>query len=93
MPEDEVVGDTQVRRQRELLVDHGDPQLLGVARPVEADRLAIQLDLAVVPALGLGEQLHEGRLAGAVLAGDRVHLAGPDVQVDAVDGRHAGKAL
>src|SRR3954449_6176130 len=91
--EHEVLGDAQVRGERELLVDHGDPQLLGVARAVEAHLLALQLDVAVVPALGLGEQLHQRGLAGAVLAGHGVHLAPAHLEVDAVDRGDARKAL
>ena len=39
------------------------------------------------------EDVHERRLAGAVLAEQGVDLAGPDVEVDAVVGEHAGVAL
>jgi hypothetical protein len=39
------------------------------------------------------EDVHERRLAGAVLAEQRVHLAGGHVEVDVVVGQHAGEAL
>jgi hypothetical protein len=39
------------------------------------------------------EDVHQRRLAGAVLSEERVHLAGGDVEVDMVVGKHAGEAL
>ena len=49
-----------------------------------------------VPLVGLvrtGEDLDQGRLAGAVLAEQAVHLAGADVEVDAVEGADARELL
>ena len=40
-----------------------------------------------------GQDLHQRRLAGAVLAHQRVHLAGAEVEVDAVERGDAGEAL
>ena len=40
-----------------------------------------------------GEDLHQRRLAGAVLAHERVNLAGAEVEVDAVERGDAGEAL
>ena len=50
----------------------------------------------ISPSSGAGEaveDVHQGRLAGAVLAEQGVDLAGPDVEVDAVVGDHARIAL
>ena len=43
--------------------------------------------------LDAGEDLHQRGLAGAVLAHQGVDLAGAEVEVDAVEGGHAGEAL
>ena len=40
-----------------------------------------------------GEHLDQGGLAGAVLAEQAVHLAGPDIKVDPVQRPHAGELL
>ena len=50
-------------------------------------------DLALVGLVGAGEHLDQGGLAGAVLAEQAVHLAGPDLQVDAVQRPHARELL
>ena len=47
----------------------------------------------VVGGLHAGEDLHQRRLAGAVLAHERVDLAGAEVEVDAVERGDAGEAL
>ena len=46
-------------------------------------------DLALVRAGEPVEDVHQGRLAGPVLAEERVDLAGPDLEVDVVVGDHA----
>ena len=50
---------------------------------------AVQPDLALVGLVEAVEHAHQRALAGAVLAEQRVHLARPDVEVDAVVGDHA----
>ena len=55
--------------------------------------VAVDADLAVVVGVHAGEDLHQRRLAGAVLADQRVHLAGAKLEVDAVERGDAGEAL
>ena len=75
-------------------MDHRDPEPLRVTRTVERDPLARRARIvALVGLLDLREQLHQRRLAGAVLARDDVNLAGEDVEVDAVDRHDAGEVL
>ena len=65
------------------------PRVDGVGGPGDLDGLAVEQDLALV---GLGEpveDVHQRGLAGAVLAQQRVDLAGPHVEVDAVVGDDA----
>jgi hypothetical protein len=63
--------------------------------PREADLLALEDDVAGVGPVGVdaGEDLHEGRLAGTVLAADRVDLAGADVERDLGEGLHTRELL
>ena len=58
-----------------------------------ATRLAGEHDRRRVGGVHAGEHLHERGLAGAVLADDRVHLAGRAVEVDAVEDPHAEEGL
>ena len=60
------------------------PGIERVARGVEAHRLAVQLDLALVRPVEPGEDVRERRLPGAVLAEERVHLADAGLEVDVV---------
>ena len=73
--------------ERRLLVDDGDAALHHLVRIGDADVLAGDGDLALVAGVGTGEDLHQGRLAGAVLADESEDLAGEHVDVDVVAGR------
>ena len=59
----------------------------------QLDGPAVQLDLALVGPVEAGEDVRERRLAGAVLAEQRVHLAAADLEVDAVVRDDAGEPL
>ena len=72
-----------------MLVDHADAAGDGVGRPGELDLLAVEQDLALVRPGEPVEDVHQRGLAGAVLAEQRVDLAGPDLEVDVVVGDHA----
>ena len=68
--EEDVLGDRQLRHEREFLVDDDDADVLAVGDAVEAPLLALVEDLAFVGAVGIdaAEHLHQRRFAGAVLA-------------------------
>src|SRR5690606_39149207 len=82
--QEDVLLDRQVGDQVELLVDEHDPGRLRLVRVPERHGRAVQADLARARGQVAGQRLHEGRLAGAFLAHQRMDLAGPDVYVDAV---------
>src|SRR5581483_7623607 len=63
------------------------------ARGGEPDPRAAQPDLALVRPVEAGEDVHQRRLARAVLAEQRVHLAGGGLEVDALVGDDAREAL
>ena len=70
-----VLDDVEVVAEREILVDDLDPELRRVLRPVDVDRLAVEEDLAGVHRVDAGDALDQRRLAGAVVADERHHLA------------------
>ena len=57
------------------------------------DGLAVEPDLALVGRVEPVEDAHQRRLAGAVLAEQRVDLAAAQVEVDAVVGDDGAEAL
>ena len=91
--EHDVLGDGERLDEPEVLVHHADPGVDPVARGVEGDGLAVDLELALVGAVEAGEDVRERALAGAVLAEQRVHLALERLEVDAVVRDDAGEAL
>ena len=92
-PEHDVLGDRHHRNEHEVLVHHADPALDRVLRRAERDALAVEDDLALVGLREPVEDVHQRRLAGAVLAEQRVHLAAAEVEVDVVVGDGAGEDL
>ena len=73
--EDDVLQHGQVVGQHEVLEHHADAGLDRVGRRVEGDLLAVDLDGARVGWLDAVEDLHQRRLAGAVLTDDGVDRA------------------
>ena len=57
------------------------------------DALIVQIDLAGVRLMHAGDHLHQRGLARAVLAQQRVHFAGTQVQVDTAQRVDAGETL
>ena len=69
------------------------PRVDRVLRRGERDLLAVEQDLARVRVVQPVEDVHQRRLAGAVLAEQRVHLALAELEVDVVVGEHPGELL
>ena len=92
--EDDVLGDGEDGDEHEVLVDHADAAGDGVGRA--GDRPSARRRCRISPSSGVSSPYRmfiRVRLAGAVLAEQGVDLAGPDLEVDAVVGHHAGEAL
>ncbi len=79
--------------QHEVLVHHADAAVDGVARRAHPRRLALDPDLALVGVIQAVEDVHQRRLAGAVLAQQRMHFAEPEIEADVVVGDDPGEAL
>ncbi len=88
-----VLDDVEVVAESEILVDDLDPEARRVLRPVDADRLALEEDLAAVGGVRAGDGLHERGLARAVVADERHHLAAPDLEVDVGERLHRPEGL
>ena len=73
----DVLGDAQRLEQREVLEHHADAEMAGGGRVGDGDRLALPADLALGRLQGAVDDLDQGRLAGAVLAEQRVDFARP----------------
>ena len=91
--EEDVVRNGQIGYEIQLLMDHGDSQVLGVARMVNACRRAVDLDLPAVLGESAGQHVHQRRFPGSVLAEQGMHLPAADGQVYPVERAHTGKGL
>ena len=91
--EEEVGGDAQVLGEVQLLVDEDDAAVQGVADALQVDRLSVEEDFAAVGPVDAGQDFHERRFAGPVLADEGQHLVGVDGQRHAVEGLNAREVL
>ena len=74
--DEEVLEHAQARREVEVLVDHADAGGERVGRAARSRPAALDEDAARVGAIGAEEDVHQGRLAGAVFAEEPDDLAG-----------------
>ena len=77
----------------EFLMDEDDALVFGFLAGCEGDRLAAKQDIAARRRLITGQALHQRGFAGAVLANQRMHLAGPQCEVDTVQNLDRAIAL
>ena len=91
--ERDVLGDGERLEQREVLEHHADAETAGGGRAGDGDRLALPADLALGRLQRAVDDLDQRRLAGAVLAEQRVDFAGHDGEVDAVVGPQRAEVL
>ena len=80
--QEHVLHDVEVVAQGEVLVDGLDAERGGVAGRADVHRPPVPADLAAVGRVDAGDALDQHRLAGAVVADERGHLAGRDVEID-----------
>src|SRR5205823_4512495 len=70
-----VLGDRQRRYEAQLLMNHPDSEGEGLARRAEPDLLAVEGDRSLIRQRRAGEDLHQRRLARAILSDDRVNFS------------------
>ena len=91
LAEIDVLGHAEVGHDAQLLVHHADARRQRLARRAEMHRPAVDRHAAVVLAVQAGDDLHQGRFAGAVLAHQAVDLAPAQHEVDVAQGRDAAE--
>ena len=74
-------------------MDDADPGGDGLARIGEADRAAIEQELARIGLVDAGQDLDQGRLARTILAQERMDRAGAQFQGDIGQGHHTRERL
>ena len=93
LAQEDVLGRRHLLGERELLVDEHDTFRLGLQRRAHRHLAPAHEDATLVGLVHAGEHLHQGGLAGAVLAQERMHLAGADLEAHPVERAHAGESL
>src|SRR5690606_3658087 len=81
----------EVRDEVDLLVDRGNPRGLCITGALEAAFLPGDDDRSGVDAVDASERLDQGRLAGAVLAHQRMDLSLEEAEVHAIERLHSGE--
>src|SRR6185437_10833026 len=91
--EPDIVLDRERRRERELLRDERDAKRLRLERMADVVPGAVDAHAAGIGAIDAGQKLDERALAGAVLAADRVNLAGAEGERGALQHHIGAEAL
>ena len=91
----DILRDREQRDQRQFLVDDDDAERLGIIDVAEVALLPLIDDAAFVVAVRIdaAQDLHQRRLAGAVLADQRVDLALPDREIDVAQRLHGAEGF
>src|SRR5688572_6287970 len=92
-PDPDVLRHGHEGHQVQLLMDHGNAVLQRVQRRGQPDVLAAQLERAGIRMIDAGNDLHERGFAGAILAHQGVHRAGPEPERDIIQRDDARKLL
>jgi hypothetical protein len=93
LAEEQVGDDVEVVAERQVLEHGRDPERLGGGRSGHVDLTAVEGDGARVGLVDARDHLHQGRLAGTVVADERDHLSGPDVEVHVGQRLHGTESL
>jgi hypothetical protein len=78
----DILRHREIWGQQDFLMHQHDAVLFGIHRPGKAHRLAVDRKLAARWLVVARQNLHQRRLAGAVLADDGMHLTGIHRQAD-----------
>ena len=92
-PEKDILENRQRIAQLQLLGDAGDAAAEGIGGAGEADRLAIDQDLAAIGVVDATQDLHQGALTGAIFADHRQDLAPPGADGHIVESDHSAEPL
>ena len=89
----DVLGDRDVRAERDLLMHQPDAERMRPLRRGDLDGPAIDQDLAAIGPEDTVDNVHQRRLAGSVLAHQRMHLALAEREADTVERTHRAEIL
>ena len=87
----DVFRDGEGLHQLEMLMHHTDAGSDRLHRRGKVPRIAIDDDLAGIRLVDAGEDIHQCRFAGTVLAEQRVNFPSPDFDIDILIGDDAGE--
>ena len=91
--EEEVLLHGQLRHQREFLEHRADAELAGLMHRGQRRSSRRGTGCAGARPIDAGDERNQCRFAGAVLAEQHMHLARPEIEIDAVEGdRRPGNA-
>ena len=82
---EDVLGNRHVAEQIELLEHHADAAGDSVGGGREGNFLALQQDAPMRRFFDAGDDLHQRRFAGAVLADQHIDRAAPHLEIGALD--------
>ena len=85
-----VLGDREISEQIQFLKYDAYAMPRRIGGVGERDGLAVERDPARSRAFDAGDDLHQGRLAGAVLADEHVDRAATNLEIDLLDRDRAG---
>ena len=91
--QEHVVVDGHPGHEREILEDRVDSERAGVRHGLQLHLFAVDEDLPRVRLVEAGQDLHERRLARAVVADQSEHLARADMERDVLERRDDTEAL
>ena len=93
LADQQVLQHAEARRQVKMLMHHADAVGERIGRIADPDRFAVEQNHARVGLVGAEQDVHQGGLAGAVLAEQSQNVARPDDEVDAVVGANGAERL
>ena len=93
MRDENVLGDGLRGEVQQFLVNEGDAVALGIFRRMEPDLAAVEEDVAGIGVVDAAEDVHQGRLAGAVDADEADNLAGANLERNVVERLDARELL
>src|SRR5690606_28123092 len=82
----DVLSHADVRTERDFLMDEADAVLLGDGRRGDVHRLAVETDLPFVRPKNAIDDVHQGGLAGSVLAGKGMDFAALQLEINPSQG-------
>ncbi len=85
----EVLRHRHARDETRLLIDHGNAVTSRQRRTGDLDSLAVDMDLALGRRHRASEDFDQRRLAGPVLAENRMHFAAAQIEIDVLQRRDA----